>query len=148
MLQKEKEKCRHDVVALDLPVVPVGATVSFINKDLKTWSIGSVESHEGRSYVVATEDRRLISCNCIHLQGTGVPFFPKSSRLDVPPAPNLAQETNKCISLKPSNTNSKSDQPTTTPKPKEKQTPASIPPRVELSTRSGRIIRKPPRYQE
>ena len=35
MLQKEKEKCRHDAVAHDLPVVPVGATVSYINKDLK-----------------------------------------------------------------------------------------------------------------
>ena len=67
MLQKEKEKCRHDAVAHDLPVVPVGATVSFINKDLKTWSIGRVESHEGRYYVVATEDGRLISCNHVHL---------------------------------------------------------------------------------
>ena len=60
MLQKEREKDRHDAVAHDLPVVPVGTTVSYINKDLKTWSIGRVESCEGRSYVVATEDRRLI----------------------------------------------------------------------------------------
>ena len=67
MLQKEKEKCRRDAVAHDLPFVPVGATVSFINQDLKTRSIGRVESHEGRSYVVATEDGRLISCNRIHL---------------------------------------------------------------------------------
>ena len=52
MLQKE-EKCRHDAVAHYVPAVPVGATVSFINKDLKTWSIGRVESREGRSYVVA-----------------------------------------------------------------------------------------------
>ena len=66
ILQK-KEKCRNDAVAHDLPVVLVGATVSYINKDLKTWSIGRVESHEGRSYVVATEDGRLISCNCVHL---------------------------------------------------------------------------------
>ena len=83
MLQKEKEKCRHDAVAHDLPVVPVGATVSYINKDLKTWSIGRVESCEGRSYVVATEDGRLISCNLVRLQSTNVPFVPKSSRLDV-----------------------------------------------------------------
>ena len=67
MFQKEKEKCRHDTAVHDLPVVPVGATVSFINKDLKTWSIGRVKSHEGRSYVVATEDERLISHNHIHL---------------------------------------------------------------------------------
>ena len=148
MLQKDREKDRHDAVAHDLPVVPVGTTVSYINKDLKTWSIGRVESHEGRSYVVATEDGRLISCNRVHLRGTNIPFVPKSSRLDVPPTTNLAQEANKCISLKPSNTNNKSGQPTTTPKPKAKQTPASIPPKVELRTRSGRIIRKPSRYQE
>ena len=63
MLQKEKEKCRHDALACDLPVIPVSATVTYINKDLKTWSIGRVESHEGRSYVVATEKGRLVSCN-------------------------------------------------------------------------------------
>ena len=46
MLQKEKEKCRHDTSAHDLPVIPVGATVAYINKDLKTWSIGKVEKCE------------------------------------------------------------------------------------------------------
>ena len=124
MLRKE-EKCRHDAVAHDLPVVPVGATVSYINKDLKTWSIGRIESHEGRSYVVATEDERSILHNCMHLRSSNVSFLPKSSRLDVPPATNLAQEANKCVSLKLSNTNNKSGQPTTTSKPKAKQTPAS-----------------------
>ena len=46
MLQKEKEKCGHDASADDLPVIPVGATVAYINKDLKTWSIGKVEKCE------------------------------------------------------------------------------------------------------
>ena len=57
MLQREKD--RHDAVVHDLPAVPVGATVSYINEDLKSWSIGRVKSHDGRSYVVATEDGRL-----------------------------------------------------------------------------------------
>ena len=56
MLQKEKEKCRHDVSVHDLPVIPVGATVAYINKDLKTWSIGKVEKHENRSYAILTEE--------------------------------------------------------------------------------------------
>ena len=60
MLKKERQKCRYDTVAHDLPVVPVGTTVSYINKDLKAWSIGRVGSHEGRSYMMATEDGRLI----------------------------------------------------------------------------------------
>ena len=46
-------------------------------------------------------------------------------------------DPDECVSLKPSNTNNKCGQPTTTPKPKAKQTPASIPPKVELRTRSG-----------
>ena len=46
LLQKEKEKQKHDASAHDLPVMLVGATVAYINKDLKTWSIGKVKKHE------------------------------------------------------------------------------------------------------
>ena len=46
MLQKEKGKYRHDTSAHDLPVIPVGAAAAYINKDLKTWSIGRVEKGE------------------------------------------------------------------------------------------------------
>ena len=63
MLQKEKEKCRHDTLAHDLPVLPVGATVTYINKDLETWSIGRLGSRDGRSLVVGTEEGRFISHN-------------------------------------------------------------------------------------
>ena len=63
LLQKEKEKCRHNVSAHDLPVISVGATVAYINKDLKTWSIGKVEKHENCSYVILTEEGRLVSHN-------------------------------------------------------------------------------------
>ena len=41
VLQKE-----HDASDHDLPVIPVGATVTYINKDFNTWSIGRVENHE------------------------------------------------------------------------------------------------------
>ena len=63
MLQKEKEKCRHDISAHDLPVIPIGATVAYINKNLKTLSIGKVEKHENCSYVILTEEGRLVSRN-------------------------------------------------------------------------------------
>ena len=68
MLQKEKEKCGHDTSAHDLPVIPVGATVAYFNKDLKTWSFGKVEKCENCSYVILTEDYRLISRNQVHLR--------------------------------------------------------------------------------
>ena len=44
LLMKEAEKERFDKMAHDLTVIPVGATVSYMNKDQKTWSIGKVES--------------------------------------------------------------------------------------------------------
>ena len=67
LILKEKEKQRHDTSACDLPVIPVGSTVSYLNKDQKTWSIGKVESHTLRSYVILTEEGRLISRNRVHL---------------------------------------------------------------------------------
>ena len=54
LLMKEAEKQRFDKMAHDLPVIPVSATVSYINKDLKTWSIGKVESHTLRSIICGT----------------------------------------------------------------------------------------------
>ena len=35
LILKEKEKQRHNTSAYDLPVIPVGATVSYLNKDQK-----------------------------------------------------------------------------------------------------------------
>ena len=65
--QKEKENCRHDTSTHEQPVIPVGATVAYLTKDLKTWSIDKVEKHQNHSYVIFTEDDRLISCNYVHL---------------------------------------------------------------------------------
>ena len=140
MLQKRR-KNRHDTSAHDLLTIPVGATVAYLNKDLKTWSIGKVESCEGRSYVVATEEGRLVSRNRVHLCKTNVSFGvpttspnkPFVSRLDMP--------------IKPSNTITNTGPPSTiTPKQKAKHSsPVSTPPRVELRTRSGRLVKKPPK---
>ena len=98
MLQKEKQKCRHDAVVHNLPVVPVDATVSYIDKDLKTWSIGRVESHDGRSYVVATEDGQLVSHNQVHLHKTNLSFGMPTTSISKPFVPRLDMPS------KPSNT--------------------------------------------
>ena len=143
MLQKEKEKHRHEASAHDLPVIPVGATVTYINKDLKTWSIGRVESREGRSYVMATEEGRLISCNQVHLHKTNVSFGMPTT------IPNKSLVPRLDMPIKPLNTNNQTGQPTIKPKPKAKQSsPVYTPPKGELGTRSGRLVKKPLRYQE
>ena len=93
LLMKEVEKQRFDKMAHDLTVIPVSATVSYINKDQKAWSIGKVESRTLRSYVVLTEEGRLISHNCVHICHTNIPFQASSSKPDIPYTPILP--TNK-----------------------------------------------------
>ena len=119
MLQKEKEKCRHDASAHDLPVIPVGATVAYINKDLKTWSIGKVEKHENHSYAILTEEGRLVSHNRVHLHKTNVSFGMSTT------SPNKSFVPKFDMPIKPLNMNNQAGQPTITPKPKAKQTPVS-----------------------
>ena len=104
--------------AYDLPVIPVGATVTYINKDLKIWSIGRVESHEGRSYVVATEEGRLVSHNQVHLCKTSVSFGMHTT------SPNKFFVSQLHMPIKPLNTNNQTGQPTIKPKPKVKQFPS------------------------
>ena len=85
------------------------------NKDLKTWSIGRVESHEGRSYVVATEEGRLVSHNRVHLRRTNVSFgMPTTS-------PNKSLVPRLDMPIKPLNINNQTGQPTIKTKPKAKQ---------------------------
>ena len=128
MLQKVKEKCRHDVSAHDLPVIPVGATAAYINNDLKTWSIGKVEKHENHSYAILTEEGRLVSHNQVHFCKTNVSFGMSST------SPNKSFVPKFDMPIKPLNMNNQAGQLTITPKPKAKQTPVFTPPKVELRT--------------
>ena len=146
LLVKEAEKQRFDKMAHDLPIIPVSATVSYMNKDQKTWSVGKVESCTLRSYVVLTEEGHLISCNCVHLCCTNVYFQARPSKPDIPYSPILpTNQLSKDSQMpKPDNTG-----PTALP-PKPAQSPpvsVSTPPRTELRTRSGRLIKKPVRCQ-
>ena len=151
LILKEKEKQRHDTSAYDLPVIPVGAMVSYLNKDQKTWSIGTVESHTLRSYVILTEEGRLISCNCVHLRCTNVSFQSRPSRLDVPHTMNPKvlptnipnKDTKESASPTPTNTGQPS-----TPCKTVKKSPVSTPLKVELRTKSGRLVKIPARYQQ
>ena len=131
LLVKEAEKQRFDKMAHDLPVIPVSATVSYMNKDQKTWSIGKVESCTLRSYVVLTEEGHLISHNHVHLCCTNVPFQPRPSKPDIPYSPILpTYKPSKDSQMpKPDNTC-----PTALPHTPAQSPPVSVstPPRTEL----------------
>ena len=141
LCSKKRRKNRHDASAHDLQTIPIGATVTYLNKDLKTWSIGKVESHEGKSYIVAMEEGRLVSHNRVHLCKTNVSFGMPTTSPNKPFVPRLD------MPIKPPNIITNTGPPSTiSPKTKAKlSTPVSTPPRVELRMRSRRLVKKPPK---
>ena len=71
--EKEKFDARHQC---ELKPLVIGSTVSFLNSDLKTWSIGKIHerSSDNRSYEILTGNGLIISRNRIHVHETGVVF--------------------------------------------------------------------------
>ena len=75
--RKDKEKEKFDNKhPRELKPLLVGSTVSYLNSDLKTWSVGVVILHspDNRSYHVKTENDQVISRNWVHLRETNVEF--------------------------------------------------------------------------
>ena len=72
--RKEKEKRIFDAKTKQLPVLFVGSYVSYLNSDMRSWSIGTIHarSHDDRSYEILIENGNLISRNCVHLRPTNV----------------------------------------------------------------------------
>ena len=66
--RKEKEKRTFDAKTKQLQVLFVGSYVSYLNSDMKSWSIGTIHarSHDDRSYEILTENGNLISRNHVH----------------------------------------------------------------------------------
>ena len=61
---KEIEKANHDRLAHDLPIMPVGCTVTYFNHMSKAWLVGKIaqRTHD-RAYLIETEAGRLVSHN-------------------------------------------------------------------------------------
>ena len=88
-----------------------------LTKTSKLGPLVGVECCEGRSYVVATEEGRLVSHNRVHLCKTNVSFgMPTAS-------PNKSLVPRLDMPIKPLNINNQTGQPTIKPKPKAKQSP-------------------------
>ena len=67
--EKEKFDARHQH---ELKPLIIGSTVSFLNSDLKMWSMGPIygRSTDNRSYEILTENGLIISRNRVHLHET------------------------------------------------------------------------------
>ena len=78
--RKDKEKEKFDTKhSTELKPLFVGSIVSYLNSDLKTWSVGVIVScsPDKRSYHIKTENDQVISCNRVHLHETNVEFVPQ-----------------------------------------------------------------------
>ena len=71
--RKKKFDARHQH---ELKPLVIGSTVSFLNSDLKTWSMGRIHgrSSDNRSYEILTENGLIVSRNRVHLCETNVVF--------------------------------------------------------------------------
>ena len=144
---KEKEKF-DDKHPRELKPLLVGSIMSYLNSDLKTWNVGVVVAHlpDNRSYHVRTESGTVISHNRVHLRLTTVNFT-----LQQPVQQNFPEKVSsvveKIVSQPVPNTN-KSAKPKTVIANKCSTVGSNAGSNNNCyKTRSGREVRKPPRYQ-
>ena len=142
--RKDKEKEKFDTKhSRELKPLLVGLTVSYINSDLKTWNVGVVisRSSDNRSYHIKTENDQVISHNRVHLHEINVKFVPQVQNI-----PKILREE-KIVSQPVPNTN-KSTKPKTVTANKCSTVGSDAGSNNNncYKTKSGREVRKPPRY--
>ena len=144
--EKEKFDARHQH---ELKPLVIGSTVSFLNSDLKTWSMGIIHgrSSDNRSYEILAENGLIISRNRVHLHETNVVF-----RECVPSKISIVDPINDaCMNaesvMAPKSPPVPNMPPTTDPHIKATKSPIGSNDNC-YRTRSGRVVQKPLRYHE
>ena len=138
--RKDKEKEKFDTKdSRELKPLLVGSTVSDFNSDLKTWNVGVVVTHlpDNRSYHIKTESGQVISHNRVHLHETNVEFVPQVQNVS-----KVSKVLKEEKTVKSSSSNTKSKQPV-----QKQNIKSTVGFNNNYRTRSGREVRKPPRYQ-
>ena len=77
IVRKDKEKEKFDAKhPKELKPLLVGSTMSYLNSDLETWSVGVIilPSPDNRSHHIKTGNDQVISHNRVHLHETNVEF--------------------------------------------------------------------------
>ena len=75
---KQIEKTNHDKSAHDLPILPVGCTVTYFDMS-KVWVVGRIaESTHDHAYLIETEVGRLVSSNRCDIHQSDLTFVPIS----------------------------------------------------------------------
>ena len=74
--RQKEEKDKFDVQKCELKLLIIGSVVSYLNADLKTWSVGKIHgrSSDNRSYEILIESGLIVLQNRIHIRETNVVF--------------------------------------------------------------------------
>ena len=79
---KEIEKTNHDRSAHDLPILPVGCTVTYFDRMSKVWVVGRIAEHtHDCAYLIETEAGRLVSHNSCDICQSDLTFVPVKPNL-------------------------------------------------------------------
>ena len=143
--RKESEKRKFGIKSKQLPVLFIGSYVSYLNADLKSWSIGTMytRSHDDQLYQILTENGNLISRNGVHLRPTSVQPVDKSAK-----SCYVNVKADKLISLTPSGEPAPNhDKVNLASKPCSTKNAAKTND-VPYRTRSGREVHKPSCYKD
>ena len=114
---KEIEKTNHDRSAHDLPILPVGCTVTYFDHVSKVWVVGRIaECTHDCAYLIEIEAGRLVSCNRCDKRQSDLTFVPiskpnlkpqsckvqksNSGLAPVSAKPSVKQETVKCATTR------------------------------------------------
>ena len=74
---KEIEKANHDRSAHDLPILPVGCTVTYFDHVSRAWLLGRIAQHTlDHAYLIESEAGRLVSCNRHDICRSHLAFVP------------------------------------------------------------------------
>ena len=147
--RRKEEKEKFDAIhQCELKPLIIGSTVSFLNLDLKMWSMGLIHgrSTDNRSYEILTENGLIVSRNRVHLCETYVMFREHvRSKISITDPINDAHKNAESVMAPKSPVPNKP--PTTDPH--VKATKSTIDSYDNCyRTQSGRIVPKPSRYHE
>ena len=91
---KEIEKTNHDRSAHDLPILPVGCTVTYFHHVSKVWVVGRIaECTHDHAYLIETEAGRLVSHYRCEIHQSDLTFVP-ISKPNLKPQSCKAQKSN------------------------------------------------------
>ena len=93
--RKEIEKANHDRLAHDLPILPVGCTVTYFDHVSRAWLLGKIAQHtHDCAHLIKSEAGRLVSHNRHDMRRSHLTFVPNLPEPCLHPQSVKAEKSN------------------------------------------------------